>query len=245
MKKNTLLILGGKSDIGIAVAHKFAKEGFNIQLAARNAFTLKDDCSDINIRYNVKSSFHNFDALDISSHERFLSSLPVIPDVVHCAIGELGDQKKNEVEINKIITTIRINYEGIVSILSHIANHFQKRGSGTLICISSVAGDRGKASNYIYGSAKAGLTAFLSGIRNRLYPYGVKVITIKPGFVRTKMTAELKLPNILTVNPKEVANTIYLAYKNKKEVIYVKPVWALIMLMIKIIPESFFKKMKL
>ena len=126
-----------------------------------------------------------------------------------------------------------------------LANLFKIRGSGTLIGISSVAGDRGRASNYIYGSSKAGVSAFLSGLRNRLYPFGIHVLTVKPGFVQTKMTSHINLPKKLTTNPEKVANSIYYAYKSRKNIIYVMPIWKYIMLFIKLIPESFFKKMKL
>ena len=245
MKGKTLLVLGAKSDIGIAVAHKFAKEGYDIQLAGRNAETLEKDCSDIKIRFNVNATFHELDALDINTHRNFVYSLPKLPNIVISAIGLLGIQKENEKDVLRSIEIIRTNFEGIVSIFSHLANNFQIRGSGTLIGISSVAGDRGRASNYLYGSAKAGFSAFLSGLRNRLYPYGVDVITVKPGFVETKMTAHMKLPKFLTTNPYKVANSIYLAYKNKKNIIYVKSIWEYIMKFIKLIPESIFKKMKL
>ena len=245
MKDKTLLLLGAKSDIGIAIAHKFAKEGFNIQLAARNAETLEEDCSDIKIRYNKDATFHELDALDINSHKNFISSLPKLPTIAVSAIGILGNQEQDEKNVKKSIEIIRTNFEGIISILSYIANDFQIRGSGTIIGISSVAGDRGRASNYIYGSAKAGLTAFLSGLRNRLHPFGVKVITVKPGFVRTKMTSHINLPNILTTCPKKVADSIYLAYKYRKNIIYIKPIWKYIMQCIKMIPELFFKRLKL
>ena len=245
MKDKTLLLLGAKSDMGIAIAHKFAKEGFNIQLAARNAETLKDDCSDIKIRYNVDATFYELDALDINSHKNFISSLPKLPTVAVSSIGILGNQEQDEKNVKKSIEIIRTNFEGIISILSYLANDFQIRGSGTIIGISSVAGDRGRASNYIYGSAKAGFSAFLSGLRNRLCSYGVDVITVKPGFVETKMTANINLPKVLTTNPYRVANSIYLAYKYKKNIIYVKPIWEYIMKFIKLIPESIFKKMKL
>ena len=245
MKGKTLLVLGAKSDIGIALAYKFAKEGCNIQLAARNSETLKDDCSDIKIRYNVDATFHEFDALDINSHESFVSSLPKLPSIVISSIGILGNQKENEKDIHKSIEIIRTNFEGIVSVFSYLANDFQSRGSGTIIGISSVAGNRGRGSNYIYGSAKAGFSTFLSGLRNRLYPYGVDVITVKPGFVRTKMTSHINLPKLLTTNPNKVAKSIYLAYKYRRNIIYVKSIWKYIMKFIQLIPESIFKRMKL
>ncbi len=244
MKKKSLLVLGAKSDIGIAIAHRFAKEGFDVQLAARNSNTLRNDCSDIKIRYGVDATFHELDALNISSHQKFLALLPNIPDIAIYAIGTLGEQKENEKNIAASIEIIRTNFEGLISIFGHLANHFQERGSGSLIGISSVAGDRGRASNYVYGSSKAGFSAFLSGLRNRMYPYGVNVITVKPGFVKTKMTSHINLPKKLTTNSQKVANAIYLAYKYKKNIIYVKPIWKYIMQLIKLIPESFFKRMK-
>lgn len=245
MKKKILLVLGARSDIGLAVAYRFAKQGFNVQLAARNAITLQENYSDINIRYNVKATFHDFDVLDIKTHDKFISSLPEIPDVVLSAVGSMGKQSEDELDNKKTIEIVRTNFEGVVSIFGTIANHFKERGSGTLIGISSVAGDRGRGSNYIYGSAKAGLSAFLSGLRNRLYPYNVNVITVKPGYVLTKMTSNMKLAKVLTTNPEKVANIIYLAYKNKKNIIYVNPLWKYIMLIIKSIPENIFKKINL
>ncbi len=245
MKSKTLLVLGAKSDIGTALAHRFAKEGYDIQLAARKSNTLKDDCFDINMRYGVDATFYELDALDLNSHEKLISSLTKIPDIAIYAIGALGKQTEDEKNIPKSIEIIRTNFEGLVSIFGIISNHFIKRGSGTLIGISSVAGDRGRASNYIYGSAKAGVSTFLSGLRNRLYPFGIDVITVKPGFVRTKMTSHLNLPEKITTSPQTVANSIYFAYKCKKNILYVRPIWKYIMQCIKLIPESFFKKMKL
>jgi len=245
MSKNIILVLGASSDIGINVAKKFAQEGFDIQLAGRASHNLEDECSNLSIRYNVNAHFYELDALDINSHENFVRSLPKLPNVVISAIGLLGEQSESEIKIKKNLTVIRTNFEGVVSLFSIFANYFIERGNGTLIGISSVAGDRGRASNYIYGSAKAGLTAFLSGLRNRLYPHGINVITVKPGYVKTKMTLGLKLPKVLTTNPEKVSNLIYEAYKYKKNILYVLPIWKLIMFLIKLIPESIFKKMKL
>ena len=125
---------------------------------------------------------------------------------------------------------IKTNYLGLVSIFGEIANRMEKRGSGTIIGVSSVAGDRGRASNYIYGSAKAGFAAFLSGLRNRLFQKNVRVITVKPGFVRTKMTEGLDLPGMLTASPDELAHAIHRADRKNKLVVYYRPVWRLIML---------------
>ena len=122
---------------------------------------------------------------------------------------------------------------------------FEKRRSGFIVGISSVAGDRGRKSNYVYGAAKAALTAYLSGLRNRLYGAQVHVLTVKPGFVATKMTEKLDLPGKLTTQPEEVAEDIYRAQQNGKNVLYTKWIWRWVMLIIKIIPEWKFKGMNL
>jgi len=245
MSKKSILILGAKSDIGISVAHRFAHEGFDVLLAARNSINLKNECSDIKIRYSVNSTFHEFDALRVDTHEEFILSLPNLPNVVLSAVGYLGEQNEDQINFRKALKVIRINYEGVVNILGLFANQFEKRGHGTLIAISSVAGDRGRSSNYIYGSAKAGLSTFLSGLRNRLYSKGINVITIKPGFVNTKMTSKLKLNPLLTTNSFKVSKYIYEAYKYKKTVVYITKIWFIIMFIIKLIPEQIFRMLKL
>jgi hypothetical protein len=140
---------------------------------------------------------------------------------------------------------MRSNYEGPASILAVLANHFEARGSGVIVGISSVAGDRGRASNYVYGSAKAGFTAFLSGLRNRLAKHGVHVVTVLPGFVATRMTEEMTLPQRLVAEASEVADAIANAVHRERDLIYVRPSWRLIMFFIRRIPERLFKKMKI
>ena len=245
MSKGTALILGARSDIAMAVAHRFAKAGYNIQLAARNADSLETDKSDIELRYQVAVSLHEFDALKTDLHPNFINTLPELPNVAVCAVGYMGDQANSELNSLMAVQVMRSNYEGPASILMELANHFEKRGSGTLIGISSVAGERGRATNYVYGSAKAGFTACLSGLRNRLAKKGVHVVTVLPGFVATKMTEEMDLSALLTAQPEEVAKAVLYAMKKRRNVVFVKPVWWFIMLIIKAIPEQFFKNNKL
>lgn len=240
-----VMILGAKSDIALATAHRFAADGCDLMLGARNIDELLSDKADLEIRYNVHVSLHEFNALDLQSHEYFVKSLPTEPNIVISAIGYLGEQLQSECDQSKSIHAIRTNFEGPANILAIFANYFEKRGHGTLIGISSVAGERGRASNYIYGSAKAGFTAWLSGLRNRLWRKGVHVITVLPGFVNTKMTDGMNLPRLLTAEPSEVAEAIYHAAKNKKSIVYCKKVWWPIMLIIKLIPERFFVKLRI
>ena len=245
MTKPAVLILGARSDIARAVAHRFAALGHPVQLAARSSGSLQPDKTDIALRYGVAVSLHEFDALDLGSHAAFLDALPELPAIAVCAVGFMGDQLASERDIFAAIEVMRSNYEGPASIFAHLANRFAERGSGTLVGISSVAGDRGRAVNYIYGSAKAGFTAFLSGLRNRLAKQGVHVITVLPGFVATRMTEGMDLPARLTADPDDVAKAIERAVAKRRNVIYVRPVWRIIMAIIRTIPEAIFKRLKL
>jgi decaprenylphospho-beta-D-erythro-pentofuranosid-2-ulose 2-reductase len=241
----TLLLLGGRSDIGLACAHEFAANGFDVILAARGSDELDPTVSDFEIRHNVRACRAEFDAAAIEKHGDFYASLPARPDVVLYAIGSLGDQKVSEKDWPEAEKVISSNYTGAVSILSIIANDFEARNEGTIIGISSVAGERGRMSNYIYGSAKAGFTAFLAGLRHRLAKINVNVITVKPGFVATKMTADMPLPKSLTATPQRVAKAVYNAYLSRKKTIFTLGVWRQIMFVIRSVPESVFVKTKL
>jgi decaprenylphospho-beta-D-erythro-pentofuranosid-2-ulose 2-reductase len=240
-----LLILGGTSDIGRATAKAFAARGWSVQLAGRDLDGLHREAADISARYNAPVTTHLLDVLNIESFPAFVDALPVMPDTVISVIGLLGDQGRAESDPKHAAIIMRSNYEGPALILELFAKRFLERGSGTLVGISSVAGDRGRASNYIYGSAKAGFTAFLSGLRNRLAKHGIYVLTVKPGFVRTKMTHDMKLPAALTAAASEVGEAIYTAVQKNRNVIYVRPVWHLIMTIICAIPEAVFKRLNL
>jgi decaprenylphospho-beta-D-erythro-pentofuranosid-2-ulose 2-reductase len=244
MGKN-VLILGATSDMAIAIARKYATEGYSITLAARSLEKLKPIQSDIQIRHNAEVYMSEFDATDFKSHQTFYNNLTVKPDVSICVFGLLGDQPRAQTAWNECLAIININYTGAVSILNVIANDFESRKHGVIIGISSVAGERGRQSNYFYGSAKAGFTAYLSGLRNRLFSSGVHVLTVKPGFVKTKMIENMKTPGPITGSAEDVANKIYKAASKQRDVIYVLPIWGLIMLIIKMIPEGIFKKLKL
>jgi short-subunit dehydrogenase len=241
----TVLILGASSDMAIAIARKYAGAGYAIQLAARNAERLQPLRSDLSIRHNVPATLHEFDAESPDTHEAFWTSLNPRPDITICVFGYLGEQKKAETDWQECARTIQVNYTGAVSILNIVANAYAATGTGTIAAISSVAGERGRQSNYIYGSAKAGFTAYLSGLRNRLFHQKVHVVSVQPGFVYTKMTENMPLPGLLTAHPADVANTVYKAIGKKKNVVYVKWFWRWIMLIIKSIPEPIFKKLKM
>lgn len=229
----------------MAIAKKFASENYTIQLAARNISQIRALQSDISIRYNVECITYSFDAATFDTHMEFYNQLSPKPDVTICVFGYLGENEKAMNEWLETETIIQTNYTGAVSILNIVAANYMVSKQGTIVGISSVAGIRGRQSNYMYGSAKAGFTAYLSGLRNRLFKEGVHVVTVLPGFVYTRMTEELNLPKILTANPDEVGIAVYNAVIKKKNIIYVRWFWRWIMLLIKLVPEPVFKKLKL
>lgn len=241
----TILILGARSDIALACAHRYAREGYAVLLAARNATSLEPAAQDLRLRHDVDVTLHEFDALAIEGFSAFVDALPALPGVALCAVGFMGDQDESQREIAAAAVVLRANFEGPALILGLLAQRFEARGSGRIIGITSVAGDRGRASNYVYGAAKAGLTAFLSGLRNRLARGPVRVITVKPGFVATRMTEGLPLNPRLTAPPEAVAEAIWNADRRQRDVIYVKPVWRLVMAIIRALPEPIFKKTRL
>lgn len=241
-RAKTLLVLGASSDIGRATALAFAKDGWQIQLAGRHPEALRRDADDLAARGGVAVTLHAFDALDTGGFAAFVDALPVLPDAVVCVVGLLGEQTRAEHDLDHATTIMRSNYEGPALILGLLAERFLARGAGTVIGVSSVAGDRGRASNYVYGSAKAGFTAFLSGLRGRCLRGGVHVITVKPGFVRTKMTEGMPLPGALTAEPSEVGDAILAAVHRRRDVIYVRPIWRLVMTVVGALPEFVFKK---
>ena len=243
----TILILGARSDMARAIALAFATRGYDVQLAARNAAALEADKADLEVRSRRKVTLHELDALDVAGHEAFVAGLPVLPDVVVCAVGVMGEQADNEASVERTVTILRSNFEGPASLFTVLANRMAARGSGTLVGISSVAGERGRAANYVYGAAKAGFTAFLSGLRNRLAKgkTGVHVVTVLPGFVNTAMTAGLDLPKKLTAEPAEVGKAVWKAVEKGRDVVYVRPIWRWVMLVIRHIPEGVFKKLSI
>lgn len=245
MSNGPVLILGARSDIARALARKFAALGHPIQLAARCTDALAGDKADLELRHRVKVTLHAFDALATASHAAFTEGLPELPDIAVCAVGYMGEQANSERDVAAAIHVMRTNYEGPASILAQLANRFAERGSGTLVGISSVAGERGRAANYIYGSAKAGLTAYLSGLRNRLAKRNVHVVTVLPGFVATQATQGMRLPALLTARPEEVASAIAEAVARRRNVIYVRPTWRVLMSAIRNIPEGVFKRMNI
>jgi len=240
-----VLIVGAKSDIAMALAHEYAGHGYDLYLAARNAPSIAKQAQDLRIRYSAKVEALDLDLTNYASHFSFYSSLKSRPEVVIMVTGYLGNQKKAESDFNETMRIMETNYCGCVSLLNIVANDFEQRNAGSIVGISSVASDRGRKSNYLYGSAKAAFSEYLSGLRNRLSGSGVHVLTVKPGFVHTRMTRGMDLPGRLTASSAEAAQDIFAAQQKRKDVLYTKWFWRYIMLIIRHIPESIFKKMNL
>ena len=165
-------------------------------------------------------------------------------DAVLIAHGTLGDQETVQKSVELTLQELNTNFLSIVSILTILGNYFEEQKRGSIAVISSVAGDRGRQSNYIYGTAKGGVNRFLQGLRNRLSKSGVNVLTVKPGFVDTPMTVDVK-KNFLFAKPSRVGEVIYQSMKKGKDVVYVPWFWRPIMLLISNIPEFIFKKLSM
>ena len=240
----TALIIGATSDIGRAIAHALAREGWSLQLAARAPERLEREMRDLRVRATAAVASHHCDVRDDGGGTSLLDELHSLPDLAVCVVGQLGDQAESQRDGTAAERVMHANYVGPALLMGALAERFEQRGNGVLVGISSVAGERGRASNYVYGSAKAGFTAFLSGLRSRLAASGVHVVTVKPGFVRTRMTEGMNLPARLTATPEEVADAVVAAVRRQRDVVYVRRVWWPIMLVIRAIPERAFKRMR-
>lgn len=242
----TVLIIGATSEMARATARRYGEAGWTIQLAARDVEAAERDATDIRVRHQAAVTVHSLDILEARTFPSFVEQLPALPDTAISFAGFLGQQDLAQTDAQHATLIMRTNFEGPALLLEQLANRFALRGSGTIVGVSSVAGDRGRGSNYCYGAAKAGFTAYLSGLRNRLWSNSIHVLTVKPGFTRTRMTASMTLPPIVTAEPDEVAKAILRATENGNGgTIYVRPVWRLIMGIIKAIPDPIFRRLKL
>ena len=237
-------MVGATGDIGRAIARKLGHDGWELLLAAREPALLQAEAQDLRLR-GVSVSIHQCDVLCQDAGVSLLDTLPVTPDIAVCTVGTLGDQSDAEGDWRAAEQTMRTNYLGPALLMGALANRFEERGHGTLIGISSIAGERGRRSNYAYGSAKSGFTSFLSGLRSRLWRSGVHVVTVKPGYVRTRMTDHLELPDLLTAEPEDVAEAIAKAIRKRRDVVFVGRLWRPVAFVVRAIPESIFKRISL
>ncbi|MFW5968958.1 MAG: SDR family oxidoreductase [Persicimonas sp.] len=243
----TTLILGATSPIARAVAEEYARRGRSVVLAARDLEEAESIASDIEIRFEVETFARSFDALEFDEHEAFVDEIekncgPI--EVALVAFGAMGDQEESEEDFERAKRVIDVNYTGAASLCELVARPMAERGAGSIIGITSVAGDRGRKSNYFYGSAKGAFTLYLQGLRNRLFDDGVHVMTVKLGFVDTRMTYDLETA-IPIADPKDVGAAIARAEQKGKNSFYYPFFWRGIMAIIKAIPEAIFKRLSL
>src|SRR5450830_1749214 len=243
-----ILIIGATSAIANACARAWAEQGCEFFLVARSVEKLELTQADLTVRGAKAVTLYCMDATDFSAHGPMLESCIATMrqiDVALIAHGTLPDQKACEQDVSTALDELTRNGTSVIGLLTILANQFEIQRCGTFAVISSVAGDRGRPSNYLYGTAKAAVSTFCEGLRGRMFKVGVHVITIKPGFVDTPMTQGLPLPAILVASPEKVATRIVNGIQNKSGVLYTPGFWLGIMLIIKSIPEFIFKRLSL
>jgi decaprenylphospho-beta-D-erythro-pentofuranosid-2-ulose 2-reductase len=242
-----ILVIGATSAIAEQCARLWAARGDALFLVGRNAVVLDTIAADVRLRGAERVGRHALDLTALELHEAMMEAAVAFFgtfDTALIAHGVLPDQAQCEQSVPETIDALTVNALSTVSLMTLIANRLEAQRSGTLAVISSVAGDRGRASNYVYGSAKAMVTAFASGLRQRLHAAGVAVVTIKPGFVDTPMTASLE-KSILWVKPGVIAQAIVRQIDRRQAVIYVPWYWRVVMAGIRAIPETLFQQTRL
>jgi len=259
LSKSSILVLGGKSELGLSIAKKFSSNNFNIILAGRNI------SSHVKIKDKLENEFGNkcklidFDVLNFNDHKRFIYEIisinkklsdfhgekKNIPDVIVCVVGKMINKKNNKDPYDEIKEEMLTNYVAPSMLIELITNEIQNFNEcSNIIGVSSVAGERGRASNYFYGSAKSGFTQYLSGLRQKLNQRQIPVTTIIPGYIDTKMLENISAPKFLISSPEQVAELIFNSYKTNKEVVFTR-YWRYIMFAIKLIPEFIFKNIRI
>jgi len=242
-----ILVLGATSGIAEATCRIWAAQGAQLFLVARNRAKLEAVAADLRTRGAAYVGTAVADLDDTGKHAELLAhainSLTGM-DVAYLAHGILGDQALAEQDFDTAAQILHTNLMAPVSLLTWLANYCAQRHTGTIAVLSSVAGDRGRKSNYVYGASKAGLSAFLGGLRNRVDREGVTILTIKPGPTRTAMTVGMPKSEKFA-DPNQVAKSIVAAINAKKDQLYVPFIWAPIMLVVRSIPERIFKKLNL
>lgn len=247
MMKN-VLIVGGSSAIAAACARRWAAEGANLFLTGRHPLRVEAVAQDLRVRGAGQVVTHVLDVNDHQQHQAMLDACRAALgriDIVLIAHGSLPDQSRCERDVDVVLHELSTNALSTIALLTLLAGQFESQRSGSIAVIASVAGDRGRPSNYVYGAAKAAVATFCEGLRARLFKAGVRVLTIKPGFVATPMTAGLALPGPLVASPERVAADIVRAIERGKDALYTPWFWSGIMLVIRSLPGFVFKRVSL
>jgi decaprenylphospho-beta-D-erythro-pentofuranosid-2-ulose 2-reductase len=242
-----VLIIGATSAIAAETARVFAAYGARLFLTGRDSERLDAAAADLRVRGAVQVETARLEVTDIASHGGVLEAADAALgglDVVLIAHGTLPDQARCEQSVAETLAALEVNFTATVALLTLLANRLEAARHGCIAVITSVAGDRGRQSNYVYGAAKGGVDRFLEGLRNRLFRSGVSVLTIKPGFVDTPMTAGVP-KNLLFASPRRVGRAIYRAIETRRSVVYIPWFWRPIMFLVTALPESIFQRLRL
>lgn len=242
----TLLVLGGTSDIGLATARRLVGDGCKrVVLAGRDAVGLKGACDSLVAAGAVNAESIEFEALDFDSHggvvEAAFDHLGDV-DVALICFGVLGDQTLAESDPDLARNIVETNFTAAASVGICVVERLKRQGHGCIVVLSSVAGERARRSNFVYGSSKAGLDAFFQGMAAALEGSGVRVLIVRPGFVKTKMTGAMKPPPLSTT-PEDVADAIASALTTRKEIVWVPPTLRPVMSVLRHLPAPIFRKL--
>lgn len=242
-----MLIVGATSAIARETARAFAGRGARLFLFGRDQARVAAVADDLRFRGANDTATAVLDVRDVARHGAVLDQALRQwggLDVVLVAHGVLPDQHRCEESVAETLGALEVNFTATAALLTLVANALEAQRHGCLAVITSVAGDRGRQSNYVYGAAKAGLHALLQGLRNRLYAAGVAVVDVRPGFVDTPMTAHLR-KNRLFASPRRVGRAVHRAILRRRDVVYVPWFWRLVMAGVRLLPEPVFKRLKL
>lgn len=243
----SVAIFGATSRIARAVALRWAEDGHAVWIGARDVAEAERIAADVRVKTGVNAVAGAFDAIDMDAHPALVADIEAAIGPLDCAVlafGDMGELDEDHTDFAAARRVIDVNFTGAASLCEAIATGMAERGAGTLIGVGSVAGDRGRQSNYVYGSAKGAFALYLQGLRNRLFKRGVHVMTVKLGFVDTRMTWGLKT-RIPVATPEQAADAIHAAARRKVDTLYYPPFWRAIMGVIKTIPERAFKRLSL
>ncbi|MFD6071808.1 MULTISPECIES: SDR family NAD(P)-dependent oxidoreductase [Amycolatopsis] len=242
----TVLVLGGRSEIGLAVAERLAKGGARrIVLAARRSADLGAESRRLLAAGAETVEAVEFDADDLAGHGPFLEKVvsehgPL--DVVVTAFGILGDQARAEADATHAVAIVHTDYVAHVSVLTHVANVLREQGNGSLVVFSSVAGVRVRRANYVYGSAKAGLDGFASGLADALHGSGVHLLLVRPGFVIGRMTEGMS-PAPFSSTPDQVADATVAALRKRRGTVWVPGLLRLVFSVMRVVPRALWRRM--
>ncbi len=241
-----IVVLGATSGIALEVQRKLAERGCELLLIARSHQRLSELQTDLSIRGASRVLAYSADLASIQNHSNVFAFVRQhFPDfdTVLLAYGTMQDQKQSEASVDAMLEEVNANFVSAAALLTFFASDLERRRTGCIAAITSVAGDRGRRSNYIYGSAKGALSLFLQGLRSRLHPAGVRVITIKPGPVRTAMTDHMAKASRFA-DPEKVGRDIARALERRSpDVLYTPKIWRYVMTAVEHIPEGLFKRL--